>query len=195
QECANIYGSYQCYCRRGFYLKEDGHTCEDIDECSQSIGNLCVFECVNIPGRYQCACPPNGYTLSTSGHTCRDIDECTTGVHNCSRDQTCYNIQGGYRCLSFSCPPNYKKVSDTRCERNVCPANSADCQTSPLRITYYQLSFQPNIVIPAQIFRIGPSPAYSGDNIAISITRGNEENYFSTRKLNSFTGAVSSHAA
>lgn len=28
QECANIYGSYQCYCRTGYYLKEDGHTCE-----------------------------------------------------------------------------------------------------------------------------------------------------------------------
>uniref|UniRef100_A0A4W5KWJ7 EGF-like domain-containing protein n=1 Tax=Hucho hucho TaxID=62062 RepID=A0A4W5KWJ7_9TELE len=74
QECANIYGSYQCYCRQGFYLKEDGHTCEDIDECSQSIGNLCVFQCVNIPGSYQCACPPNGYTMSTTGHTCRGTD-------------------------------------------------------------------------------------------------------------------------
>ncbi|XP_071193061.1 fibulin-2 [Salvelinus alpinus] len=190
QECANIYGSYQCYCRQGFYLKEDGHTCEDIDECSQSIGNLCVFQCVNTPGSYQCACPPNGYTMSTTGHTCRDIDECTTGVHNCSTEQTCSNVQGGYRCLSFSCPPNYRKVSDTRCERSGCPANSVDCQTSPLRITYYQLSFQTNIVIPAQIFRIGPSPAYRGDNIAISITHGNGENYFSTRKLNSFTGAV-----
>uniref|UniRef100_A0A674CD59 Fibulin-2-like n=1 Tax=Salmo trutta TaxID=8032 RepID=A0A674CD59_SALTR len=190
QECANIYGSYQCYCRQGFYLKEDGHTCEDIDECSQSIGNLCVFQCVNVPGSYQCACPPNGYTMSTTGHTCRDIDECTTGGHNCSTEQTCSNVQGGFRCLSFSCPPYYRKVSDTRCERSGCPANSVDCQTSPLRITYYQLSFQTNIVIPAQIFRIGPSPAYRGDNIAISITHGNEENYFSTRKLNSFTGAV-----
>lgn len=28
QECANIYGSYQCYCRQGYYLKEDGHSCE-----------------------------------------------------------------------------------------------------------------------------------------------------------------------
>lgn len=60
----------------------------------------------------------------------------------------------------------------------------------PIRITYYQLSFQTNIVIPAQIFRIGPSPAYSGDSIIISIPRGNEEGYFSTRRLNSFTGAV-----
>uniref|UniRef100_A0A8C9SLK4 Fibulin 2 n=1 Tax=Scleropages formosus TaxID=113540 RepID=A0A8C9SLK4_SCLFO len=189
QECANIYGSYQCYCRQGFYLKEDGHTCEDIDECSQSIGHLCAFRCVNVPGSYQCACPPHGYSMSPNGRTCRDIDECSLGAHNCSATETCYNIQGSFRCLSFSCPQNYRRVSDTRCERISCP-NFMDCQNSPLRITYYQLSFQTNILIPAQIFRIGPSPAYSGDNIIISITRGNEENYFSTRKLNAFTGAV-----
>ncbi|KAM9362158.1 fibulin-2 [Symphorus nematophorus] len=190
QECANIYGSYQCYCRQGYFLKEDGHTCEDIDECSQSIGNLCAFQCVNVAGSYQCSCPPHGYVMAANGRTCRDVDECTTGTHNCSFGQTCYNLQGGFRCLSFDCPPNYKKVSDTRCERTSCPANSLDCHNSPVRITYYQLSFQTNIVIPAQIFRIGPSPAYSGDQIFISIVRGNKEGYFSTRKLNSFTGAV-----
>ncbi|XP_067244149.1 fibulin-2 isoform X2 [Chanodichthys erythropterus] len=192
QECANIYGSYQCYCRIGYYLKEDGHTCEDIDECSQSIGNLCAFQCVNVPGSYKCACPPHGYSMSPNGRICQDIDECAIGSHNCSTSQTCFNIQGGFRCLSFACPDNYRRVSDTRCERVSCP-NFQQCQTMPLRITYYQLSFQTNIVIPAQIFRIGPSPAYSGDNIIISIPRGNEEGYFSTRKLNSFTGAVYLH--
>lgn len=189
QECANVYGSYQCYCRQGYYLKEDGHTCEDIDECSQSIGHLCTYKCVNIPGSYKCACPDYGYTMSPNGRSCRDIDECATGANNCSLAETCYNIQGGYRCLSFTCPANYRKVSDTRCERISCP-NYLECQNSPLRITYYYLSFQSNIIIPAQIFRIGPSPAYSGDNIIVSITSGNEENYFSTRKLNAYTGAV-----
>lgn len=28
QECANIYGSYQCYCRQGYQLAEDGHSCK-----------------------------------------------------------------------------------------------------------------------------------------------------------------------
>ncbi|KAM7411621.1 hypothetical protein PAMA_021553 [Pampus argenteus] len=192
QECANIYGSYQCYCRQGYYLREDGHTCEDIDECSQSIGHLCTYKCVNAPGSYQCVCPEYGYTMSPNGRSCRDIDECATRAHNCSLAETCYNIQGGYRCLSLSCPPNYRKVSDTRCERISCP-NYLECQNSPLRITYYYLSFQSNIVIPAQIFRIGPSPAYSGDNVIVTITQGNDENYFSTRKLNAYTGAVYLH--
>nr|XP_019942023.1 PREDICTED: fibulin-2-like [Paralichthys olivaceus] len=190
QTCENTPGSYHCSCTAGFSLAFNGKNCEDIDECSQSIGNLCSFQCVNVAGSYQCSCPPHGYTLSANGRTCKDIDECKTGTHNCSHSQTCYNLQGGFRCLSFNCPQNYKKVSDTRCERTSCPSNSLDCQKTPVRITYYQLSFQTNIIIPAQIFRIGPSPAYSGDHVVISITKGNGEGYFSTRKLNSFTGAV-----
>ncbi|XP_036447850.1 fibulin-2-like [Colossoma macropomum] len=192
QECANVYGSFQCYCKQGYYLREDGLTCEDIDECSQSAGHLCAFKCVNVPGSYQCSCPEHGYSMSPNGRSCRDIDECALGAHNCTVGETCYNIQGGFRCLSFSCPPNYRRVSDTRCERISC-TNFVECQNTPVRITYYQLSFQTNIIIPAQIFRIGPSPAYSGDNIIVSIIRGNEEGYFSTRKLNSYTGAIYLH--
>ncbi|KAJ7316816.1 hypothetical protein JRQ81_002978 [Phrynocephalus forsythii] len=189
QECANIYGSYQCYCRQGYQLDEDGHSCKDIDECAQSAGILCTFRCLNVPGSYQCACPDQGYTMSANGRTCRDNDECAMGTHNCSSSESCYNIQGSFRCLLFECPPNYRKVSDMRCERINC-FNYLDCQNTPLRITYYQLNFQTNIVVPAHIFRIGPSPAYAGDNIILTIKKGNEENYFSTRKLNSYTGIV-----
>ncbi|MEQ2163058.1 hypothetical protein GOODEAATRI_026349, partial [Goodea atripinnis] len=71
QECVNIYGSFQCYCREGYYLKEDRHTCEDIDECSQSIGDLCAFQCINVVGSYRCACPPHGYVSAANGRTCR----------------------------------------------------------------------------------------------------------------------------
>uniref|UniRef100_A0A8C8VL88 Fibulin-2 n=1 Tax=Pelusios castaneus TaxID=367368 RepID=A0A8C8VL88_9SAUR len=189
QECANVYGSYQCYCRQGYQLAEDGHSCKDVDECTQSAGILCTFRCVNVPGSYQCACPEQGYTMAANGRTCRDIDECAIGTHNCSAAESCYNIQGSYRCLLFECPQNYRKVSDMRCERNNC-FNYVDCQNTPVRITYYQLNFQTNIVVPAHIFRIGPSPAYAGDNIILTINKGNEENYFSTRKLNSYTGIV-----
>ncbi|XP_058668788.1 fibulin-2 isoform X1 [Ammospiza caudacuta] len=189
QECANVYGSYQCYCRQGFQLAEDGHSCKDIDECAQSAGILCTFRCVNVPGSYQCACPEQGYTMAANGRTCRDIDECAIGSHNCSSAETCYNIQGSFRCLSFECPSNYRKVSDMRCERINC-FNYLECQNTPVRITYYQLNFQTNIVVPAHIFRIGPSPAYAGDSIALTITRGNEEGFFSTRRLNAYTGIV-----
>ncbi|KAM7132535.1 fibulin-2 isoform 3-T3 [Molossus nigricans] len=189
QECANIYGSYQCYCRQGYQLAEDGHTCTDIDECAQGASILCTFRCVNVPGSYQCACPEQGYTMAANGRSCKDIDECALGTHNCSEAETCHNVQGSFRCLRFECPPNYVRVSGTKCERTSCH-DLAECQSSPARITYYQLNFQTGLLVPAHIFRISPVPAFAGDTIALTITRGNEEGYFGTRRLNAYTGLV-----
>lgn len=42
-----------------------------------------------------------------------DIDECVTGAHTCTENQTCFNIQGGFRCLSFDCPNNYRRAGET----------------------------------------------------------------------------------
>ncbi|XP_012607911.1 fibulin-2 isoform X2 [Microcebus murinus] len=189
QECANIYGSYQCYCRQGYQLAEDGHTCTDIDECTQGVGLLCTFRCLNVPGSYQCACPEQGYTMTANGKSCKDLDECALGTHNCSEAETCHNIQGGFRCLRLECPPNYVRVSNTRCERAACH-DFAECQRSPARITHHQLSFQTGLLVPAHIFRIGPAPAFAGDTIALAIVKGNEEGYFGTRRLNAYTGVV-----
>ncbi|XP_041491317.1 fibulin-2 isoform X2 [Microtus oregoni] len=190
QECANIYGSYQCYCRQGYQLAEDGHSCTDIDECAQGAGILCTFRCVNVPGSYQCACPEQGYTMMANGRSCKDLDECALGTHNCSESETCHNLQGGFRCLRFECPPNYVRVSETKCERTTCQ-DIAECQTSPARITYYQLNFQTGLLVPAHIFRIGPAPAFAGDTISLTITKGNEEGYFITSRPNAYTGVVS----
>ncbi|XP_048212290.1 fibulin-2 isoform X2 [Perognathus longimembris pacificus] len=190
QECANIYGSYQCYCRQGYQLAEDGHTCTDIDECAQGAGLLCTFRCVNVPGSYQCACPEHGYAMLANGRSCKDLDECALGTHNCSADESCHNIQGSFRCLRFECPPNYARVSETKCERATCQ-DIAECQNSPARITYYQLNFQTGLLVPAHIFRIGPAPAFAGDTIALAITKGNEGGYFSTHRLNAYAGVVS----
>ncbi|XP_057410391.1 fibulin-2 isoform X4 [Balaenoptera acutorostrata] len=189
QECANIYGSYQCYCRQGYQLAEDGHTCTDIDECAQGAGILCTFRCINVPGSYQCACPERGYTMTANGRSCKDLDECALGTHNCSEAETCHNIQGGFRCLRFECPPNYVRVSETKCERALCH-DFLECQNAPARITYYRLNFQTGLLVPAHIFRISPVPAFAGDTIALTITRGNEEGYFGTRRLNAYTGVV-----
>lgn len=99
QECANVYGSYQCYCRRGYQLSDiDGITCEgsaglscqlllkyitsgscftfyflsDIDECALPAGgHVCSYRCSNVPGSFYCTCPPTGYTLHPNGRTCQ----------------------------------------------------------------------------------------------------------------------------
>ncbi|XP_040102607.1 fibulin-2 isoform X1 [Oryx dammah] len=189
QECANIYGSYQCYCRHGYQLAEDGHTCTDIDECTQGAGVLCTFQCINVPGSYQCACPEPGYTITANGRSCKDLDECALGTHNCSEAETCHNVKGGFRCLRFDCPPNYVRVSEMKCERTQCH-DFLECQNAPARITHYLLNFQTGLLVPAHIFRISPAPVFAGDTIALTITRGNEEGYFGTRRLNAYTGVV-----
>ncbi|XP_069484291.1 fibulin-1 isoform X2 [Ambystoma mexicanum] len=190
QECANVYGSYQCYCRRGYQLSDvDGITCEDIDECALPTGgHICSFRCNNVPGSFRCSCPPTGYTLAPNGRNCQDLDECLTGTHNCSGTETCFNVQGGFRCLSFQCPDNYRRSGDSRCER--LPCNENECQSLPLRITYHQLSFPTNIQVPTDIFRMGPSNSVPGDDIFLSIISGNEEGYFTTKKVNTHSGIV-----
>ncbi|KAL0113527.1 hypothetical protein PUN28_012588 [Cardiocondyla obscurior] len=96
-------------CPSGFESGSSGK-CVDIDEC-QKTPNLCGRQmCINILGSYRCAggsrviCGP-GYSLDpVSGQYCVDIDECREGTHECAKDQTCENRQGGYRCI---CPPGH----------------------------------------------------------------------------------------
>ncbi|CAH2278303.1 fibulin-1 isoform X1 [Pelobates cultripes] len=140
QECANVYGSYQCYCRRGYQLSDvDGVTCQDIDECALPTGgHICSYRCNNVPGSFQCTCPLTGYTLAANGRNCQDVDECVTGTHNCSGTETCVNVQGGFRCLSFECPRNYRRSSDSyeradmvRCIKS-CRPNDLTCIADPV---------------------------------------------------------------
>uniref|UniRef100_UPI00398E95ED fibulin-1-like n=1 Tax=Pristiophorus japonicus TaxID=55135 RepID=UPI00398E95ED len=162
---------------------------EDIDECSLTASALCAYRCINTPGTFNCICPEEGYVLSPNGRNCTDLDECALGTHNCTSAETCFNVQGGYKCLSFECPANYRRVTQTRCERLACQ-DYIECQTMPQRISYYQLSFPTNIRVPANIFRISPSPVYAGDNILLGITGGNQGMHFSTRRLNNYTSFV-----
>ncbi|XP_028584475.1 fibulin-1 isoform X2 [Podarcis muralis] len=192
QECANVYGSYQCYCRRGYQLSDiDGITCEDIDECALPTGgHICAYRCINVPGSFQCTCPSSGYKVAPNARNCQDIDECVTETHSCSYNETCFNIQGGFRCLSLECPENYRKSGDTRCDRLPCHENM-ECQSLPLRITSYHLSFPTNIQVPIDIFRMGPTSAVPGDKIQLSIISGNEEGFFTTKQVSSHSHVVS----
>lgn len=49
-------------------MKNDGYTCQDIDECSEK-ENMCKTLCKNTYGSYKCACKP-GYKLHTDSRSC-----------------------------------------------------------------------------------------------------------------------------
>ncbi|RXM35001.1 Fibulin-1 [Acipenser ruthenus] len=198
QECANVFGSYHCYCQKGFVLnQQDKTTCEDIDECSlQGSPSLCSYRCVNSPGSFHCACPDLGYELASNGRNCRDQDECALGTHNCSSPESCFNIEGGFRCLSVQCPLGYLRTGEHVCERESCSHSSfssqLQCQSLPQRVSFHQLSFPSSLRTPAPIFRIAPSPpVFSGDRVEMRIVGGNEEGLFSARSSDRYSGLVS----
>ncbi|KAJ0063100.1 hypothetical protein NL108_012557, partial [Boleophthalmus pectinirostris] len=56
-QCSNLFSSYTCYCRSGFYYDNIRLECVDYDECE--LGNACVDGvCVNTAGSFNCFCSP-----------------------------------------------------------------------------------------------------------------------------------------
>lgn len=52
--CLNTIGSFSCFCKEGFAFSEDGHSCEDINECVTDSCSGAKFECVNTVGSFIC---------------------------------------------------------------------------------------------------------------------------------------------
>ncbi|XP_029019396.1 fibulin-1-like isoform X2 [Betta splendens] len=95
-------GRGTCACRDGHRLREDGVTCEDVNECLTGSHDCVLGQvCINTPGSFRCqrevGCG-TGYEL-WDDNSCQDIDECSTGLHNCGPDFTCTNTEGSFRCL------------------------------------------------------------------------------------------------
>ena len=68
QICSNTNGSFECSCRSGFTLLDDGKTCVEINECSLGTHN-CQQQCINENGGFRCECFA-GYSLNTDQRTC-----------------------------------------------------------------------------------------------------------------------------
>ncbi|XP_068577904.1 latent-transforming growth factor beta-binding protein 2-like [Cebidichthys violaceus] len=56
-QCSNLFSTYTCYCRSGFYYDNIRLECVDYDECG--FGNACEDgACVNTAGSFNCFCSP-----------------------------------------------------------------------------------------------------------------------------------------
>lgn len=100
--CTNTWGGYKCSCRGipGTKLDDDGHTCDDVDECRDGTAG-CSHRCINTVGSAFCVCP-DGLQLDDDWKTCIDVNECSDPElqpDRCSdRGATCLNTYGSYKC-------------------------------------------------------------------------------------------------
>ncbi|KAL0601708.1 Fibulin-5 [Plecturocebus cupreus] len=177
QTCVNTYGSFICRCDPGYELEEDGVHCSDMDECSFS-EFLCQHECVNQPGTYFCSCPA-GYILLDDNRSCQDINECEHRNHTCNLQQTCYNLQGGFKCIDpIRCEEPYLRISDNRC---MCPAENPGCRDQPFTILYRDMDVVSGRSVPADIFQMQATTRYPGAYYIFQIKSGNEGREFYMR--------------
>lgn len=155
----------------------------DMDECSFS-EFLCQHECVNQPGSYFCSCPP-GYVLLDDNRSCQDINECEHRNHTCTSLQTCYNLQGGFKCIDpISCEEPYLLIGENRC---MCPAEHTSCRDQPFTILYRDMDVVSGRSVPADIFQMQATTRYPGAYYIFQIKSGNEGREFYMRQ----TGPIS----
>ena len=71
QICNNTVGSFECSCRTGFTLLDDGRTCAEVNECSLN-RDFCQQECINLSRGFRCGCY-EGFSLNGDLRTCSGI--------------------------------------------------------------------------------------------------------------------------
>ncbi|XP_028286387.1 fibulin-1 isoform X2 [Parambassis ranga] len=133
-KCAQLcVGNNTCACSKGYKLKADGKSCEDINECLLGASNCRGGErCINTEGAFRCqreiSCG-TGYEL-TDTNNCKDIDECETGIHNCAPEFECQNTQGSFRCIpKVKCSAGFIQDALGNCiDINECVSQTGTCQ-------------------------------------------------------------------
>uniref|UniRef100_A0A8D0HFX7 Signal peptide, CUB domain and EGF like domain containing 2 n=1 Tax=Sphenodon punctatus TaxID=8508 RepID=A0A8D0HFX7_SPHPU len=125
-ECFNIPGNYRCTCYDGFMLAQDGHNCQDMDECMFNHGG-CQHICINTMGSYECLCK-DGFFLSDNQHTC--IHRSEEGMSCMNKDHGCAHIcreapKGGVAC---ECRPGFELGRNQRDCILTCNHGNGGCQ-------------------------------------------------------------------
>ncbi|KAG7522590.1 fibulin-1-like isoform X1 [Solea senegalensis] len=139
-KCAHLcVGNDTCACLKGYKLKPDGKSCDDINECLLGSSNCRAGErCINTEGSFRCqrevSCG-TGYEL-TDSNNCKDIDECETGIHNCGPKFECQNTQGSFRCVTtVKCGTGYIQDALGNCiDINECVSHTGPCHRGQICI-------------------------------------------------------------
>uniref|UniRef100_A0A3P8T6S2 EGF-like domain-containing protein n=1 Tax=Amphiprion percula TaxID=161767 RepID=A0A3P8T6S2_AMPPE len=90
--CLQVGGRYECRCREGFRLGQDGRSCVDINECEEKAPCSAEGqECENIQGGFQCVCRED---FIWEDGECVNVSICSL-----CEQMNCQKISGVYRCV------------------------------------------------------------------------------------------------
>ncbi|KAL7992628.1 hypothetical protein Chor_016884 [Crotalus horridus] len=110
--------------------------------------------------------------LSTTISKKTNVNECEVGNHTCNVQQTCFNFQGGFKCLD-----------PVRCEDPYIRINEKD---QPFTILYRDMDVSGRTV-PSDVFQMQATSRYPGAYYIFQIKSGNEGREFYMRQ----TGPIS----
>uniref|UniRef100_A0A8C6TC02 Latent-transforming growth factor beta-binding protein 2 n=1 Tax=Neogobius melanostomus TaxID=47308 RepID=A0A8C6TC02_9GOBI len=111
-QCANLFSSYTCYCRSGFYYDNIRLECVDYDECE--LGNACADGvCVNTAGSFNCFCSPPLVLDNTRRHCVSpNTTEVAEPEHDVHMDICWQRLEGDNMCSE---PLQGQRTTFTEC--------------------------------------------------------------------------------
>nr|XP_039263971.1 uncharacterized protein LOC120339830 [Styela clava] len=120
--------THYCTCKAGFQQKknEEGHECEDIDECKEEICDENAV-CENTPGSYKCTCTC-GYIMDYTGQYCLEAKKITD---KCLLPESCYQkdelLRGFFPVVPFDIRWAKQYLTDYSTTTSYRPRNRARC--------------------------------------------------------------------
>uniref|UniRef100_A0A663MDZ6 Signal peptide, CUB and EGF-like domain-containing protein 3 n=1 Tax=Athene cunicularia TaxID=194338 RepID=A0A663MDZ6_ATHCN len=125
QTCVNMMGSYECFCREGFFLSDNQHTCIQRPEEGMNCMNKnhgCAHICRETPkGGIACECRP-GFELTKNQRDCKLT--CNYGNGGCQH--TCDDTDQGPKC---GCHVKFLLHSDGVTCIETCAVNNGGCDS------------------------------------------------------------------
>ncbi|XP_078474167.1 growth arrest-specific protein 6-like [Lampetra planeri] len=180
-KCINVAGSYACQCEQGYMMAMDQHTCEDVDECTQSLG-VCgePARCENTHGSFTCSCL-RGFAFDKATRSCQDVDECEQFA---PCEDACVNTAGAFRCYcegraGFRLGPNLRScVTTESCVRVntwMNPTNmhlTPDTHSNPVFFHRYQVPHLQSEVFSFDLL------TYDPEGLVLYVERGATDDWF-----------------
>lgn len=113
--------------------------------------------------------------------------------------ESCFNIQGGFRCLSFACPPNFRQATqgsrkdasvNARCIK-ACQPNDISCTLDPVHLithtalslpTFRDFSEAEDIVFLRTVAVAHPAPIPGATDVFFDIVAADDQLSFDVQK-------------